>query len=236
MNLFSRAEQGFTLVEVMIGIVLTAILTLGLTGLWAMAADNFLDAARRQKAIFALNNEVERFVAINSRVYIEGVAKDSGDTFQRTTTPNEENIWDTTLTKGNFVTTGPDFTPEQVLYVGSGSATDRNLVWLDQGDGIVGSIHWIWGRYCAGQPGCPDTNPPDLGLSNGRTYVAIEKAAECHSNDGSGTESCNYLVFYIRYPYRYDTSTGTLTPTPGSSDESDLQEIELHTVVGLRSG
>ena len=230
MSLFSRAEQGFTLVEVMVGIVLTAILTLGLTGLWAMAADNFLDSAIRQKAIFALNNEVERFVAINSRAYVTGAAKDSGDTFQRTTVPYDENIWDTTLTKGNFITTGPDFNPEQVLYVGSGSNTDRNLVWLDQEDGIVGSIHWIWGRYCSGQPGCPDSSPPDLGLSNGRTYTAVTEALNCHS------DTCNYLVFFIRYPYRYDASSGTLTPTPGSADESALQEIELHTVIGLRSG
>ena len=221
MSLFSRAEQGFTLVEVMIGIVLTAILTLGLTGLWAMAADNFLDSAIRQKAIFALNNEVERFVAINSYEYVAGAAKDSGDTFQRTTVPYDENIWDTTLTKGNFITTGPDFNPEQVLYVGGGSNTDRNLVWLDQEDGIVGSIHWIWGQY---------TNSLDLGLSNGRTYVAVAGAANCHS------EPCNYLVFFIRYPYRYDASAGTLTPSAGSAEESALQEIELHTVLGLRSG
>jgi prepilin-type N-terminal cleavage/methylation domain-containing protein len=231
MSLFTRAEQGFTLIEVMVGIVLTAILTLGLTGLWAMAADNFIDTAIRQKAIFAINNEVERFVAINSRAYITGGAKDSGDTFQRTTVPNEENIWDTTLTKGNFVTTGPDFNPEQVLYVGGGSNTDRNLVWLDKGDGIVGSIHWRWVRYCTGQSGCTGaSSPPDLGLSNGRTFVAVTEATNCHS------DTCNYFVFFIRYPYRYDSSTGTLTPSAGSSDESDLQEIELHSIVGLRSG
>ena len=221
MNLFSRPEQGFTLIEVMVGIVLTAILTLGLSGLWAMAAGNFFDAAIRQKAIFALNNEVERFVAINSRAYITGVAKDSGDTFQRTTAPNEENIWDTTLAKGNFMTTGPGFAPPQVLYVGGGAATDRNLVWLDQGNGIVGSIHWIWGPYAA---------VADLGLSNGRTYVAVPEAANCHVG------TCNYLVFYIRYPYRYDAATGALTPTPGTAAESALQRIELHSVVGLRSG
>ena len=232
MSLFSNSERGFTLVEVMVGIVLTAILTLGLTGLWAMAADNFLDSAIRQKAIFALNNEMERFVAINSRAYIAGPGtKDSGDFFQRVTIPNEENIWDTTTTKGNFVTTGLTFTPEQVRYAGSGAATDRNLVWLDQTDGIVGSIHWDWGQYCSGQPGCTGApSPPDLGLSNGRTYVAVTEAIDCH------LDSCNYLVLFMRYPYRYDSTSGALTPAAGSADEGNLKVIELHTVVGLRDG
>ena len=57
-------QLGFTLIEVLIGTVLIAILVLGLSGLWTTVNNQFLFLTIKQKAIFVLNGEMERLSAL----------------------------------------------------------------------------------------------------------------------------------------------------------------------------
>ena len=62
--LFQLKQVGFTLIEVLIGTVLIAILVLGLSGLWTTVNNQFLFLTLKQKAIFVLNGEMERLAAL----------------------------------------------------------------------------------------------------------------------------------------------------------------------------
>ena len=53
-----------TLIEVMITIVVLSILVLGISGLWANVAGDFLALTTRQKAVFVLNGELARLSAV----------------------------------------------------------------------------------------------------------------------------------------------------------------------------
>ncbi len=57
-------ERGFTLIEVMVGMVLASILVMGLTSLWGVVGNQFSDLNLRQRAVFALNGEMERLSSI----------------------------------------------------------------------------------------------------------------------------------------------------------------------------
>ncbi|MDP7054754.1 MAG: hypothetical protein QGI61_11365, partial [Alphaproteobacteria bacterium] len=57
-------EVGMTLIEVLVGIVMTAILVLGLTGVWTTVGSEFLFLTVKQKTIFVLNGEMERLTSL----------------------------------------------------------------------------------------------------------------------------------------------------------------------------
>ena len=61
---YQLKQVGFTLIEVLIGTVLIAILVLGLSGLWTTVNNQFLFLTLKQKAIFVLNGEMERLTAL----------------------------------------------------------------------------------------------------------------------------------------------------------------------------
>lgn len=63
-RLGARRQRGVTLIEVMIALVLTSILVLGLSGLWANVSRQFLFLTLKQKAVFVLNGEMERLSAL----------------------------------------------------------------------------------------------------------------------------------------------------------------------------
>jgi prepilin-type N-terminal cleavage/methylation domain-containing protein len=64
-ELADRSRQGgFTLIEVLLGIVITSILVIGLSGLWTTVNNQFLFLTLKQKAIFVLNGEMERLAAL----------------------------------------------------------------------------------------------------------------------------------------------------------------------------
>lgn len=127
-------QAGFTLVEVMVGIVLTAILALGLTALWAFVGDEFLRLGLRQKAVFALNSEMERL----AMVYRFDNPTTEAVTANRL-------IYARNYMPSAIIDTNNDFQIGRVSYYDGGNgigADDRNLVWLDQGKNIVAAISW----------------------------------------------------------------------------------------------
>jgi len=136
---YKNLQSGMTLIEVMVGFVLTSILLFGLTGLWSVVNKQFQDLTIKQKAVFVLSGEMERLAAVYTwdKKFIEDkeVAGLPG-----TIIYNKE---------GRFVTAdnGSDFKTSQVgdlLYFGGAAfaASDRNVVWIDQDHSVTGLLSW----------------------------------------------------------------------------------------------
>jgi len=133
----ARRQAGFTLVEVMVGIVLTAILALGLTALWAFVGDEFLRLGLRQKAVFALNSEMERLAMVYKL--------DAPTTETVTVNGNPRLIYKSDYNFGAIIDANSDFQIGEVFYHngGAGVADDKNLIWLDKGKNIVAAVSWV---------------------------------------------------------------------------------------------
>jgi prepilin-type N-terminal cleavage/methylation domain-containing protein len=95
-------QSGFTLIEVMVAMALVMVLMVGMNALWTQVASQFDDLVYRQKAIFRLNGEMERLVALYN----------SSDTSK-----------DPTF---NEVDTGVDYTQNIPTYAGSFLSTTPN--------------------------------------------------------------------------------------------------------------
>lgn len=140
----TNSQTGFTLVEVMVGIVLTAILALGLTALWAFVGDEFLRLGLRQKAVFALNGEMERL----AMVYRFDNPTTEAVTANRL-------IYAFTHSFGSIIDKNGDFQIGEIFYYDGGNGIgpdDRNLVWLDEGKNIVAAISWTSNPFIASSP------------------------------------------------------------------------------------
>ena len=212
-------QSGFTLIEVMVGVALTAILVLGLSALWAVVAENFFGLNVRQKAILSLNGEMERIVALH-----QFDAADQGIVDYDTVTIDGDStrrIYQSTQTGGFMESTAANFDLGEVFVSGSGgSINDRNLIWLDKTKNLVGILSWKAENLDTGTPTLPAT---------GRTFATVSGANNCQ------IQSCQLLVLYMRYPYRFNSITSVISPTAGSAGENTLDEIELQTIVGQRS-
>lgn len=176
----STVAAGFTLIEVMVGIVLAGILIAGLTSLWALVGEEFHRLTLRQKAVFALNGEMER-LAVVYRLETP---------LTQTVTFGAESrlIYNAAHATGAIVDTNNDFLVGEVFYHSAGGNGDRNLVWLDRAKNVVGNISWT---------------APNL------QSVAVAESPVSQAQDCQAT-SCVLLTLYVEYPYRFDLATRNL--------------------------
>ncbi|MEO5373011.1 MAG: type II secretion system GspH family protein [Alphaproteobacteria bacterium] len=208
-----RKSQGFTLVEVMVGMVLTAILVLGLSSAWVLTSTEFLRLTLRQKAIMALNGETERLAyyyahdsttqikssscLLSESITVDGAAISANLYPKAACTLDGNHILNT-----NLVDVGQVF----VLETGTLPSNRKyNVVWLDKEKGLAASLFWTVADSTA-------TN-----------------AANCL------TYTCQDLTVYLQYPYRFTPSAteadGTLV-----NDLPPVETVSVKTIVGNRGG
>lgn len=138
-----QKQRGFTLIEVMVGMVLASILVMGLTSLWGVITTQFIDLSLRQRAVFALNGEMERLAAIYSSNALPTVTA-VGATGRF--------VYSDTV---SFVHAAPNLANFVVTYDGklfyydgnAGTTDDRNLVWIDYAKKVVGKLTWENANY-----------------------------------------------------------------------------------------
>ena len=205
----SRAS-GFTLIEVLIAGVITSIMVLGLSTLWTVSAQQFLELTLRQKAIFVLDGNMSRLAAFyewDADGYL-GIPTKIG-------TANIGIIYGDNGAVEPFVTeVVADFETDQwaVFYndqaaTGSIADNDENYVWIDQDRNIVGKLFWVEE---------PPPGPADVGHP-------------FYNCSGAGLRSCREITLNIEFPYRW-LGDGTVD----TIDSFRTQTIDLKTIVGLR--
>ncbi|MBF0458761.1 MAG: type II secretion system protein [Nitrospirae bacterium] len=64
MDVWPNNHRGFTLIEVLVGIILVSILLAGVISAWNLVSNRNFDLALKQKAIIALNSQTERLTAL----------------------------------------------------------------------------------------------------------------------------------------------------------------------------
>lgn len=204
--------------------VLTAIFVMGLSGLWALAASQTRELTLRQKAVYALNGEMERLNALYSMTNFGAPVSSGGGgggllggllcLLGCTSSSPPSGIYPTSVasfmpsSSDNFVTTSAStFASSDFLvwYVTNYQGSDRNFVWLDRDRRLMASMSW--------------------------TANDLTVGSNCWSFGGnSGSSSgnpCKQLTLTFEYPFRLDTS-GSIQQLP------NLKSLSLSTIVGRR--
>ncbi|MBF0195744.1 MAG: prepilin-type N-terminal cleavage/methylation domain-containing protein [Magnetococcales bacterium] len=211
----SPKSKGFTLIEVMIGMILTGILAMGMMGLWSMIGDQFFRLTIRQKAIFVLHGEMERLSALyrykNFQTQDEDITIPNGNpghihnlntnaliTNSEIVVVEETN--DTNVTKASFLL-------GQILFMNYTLETDKNFVWIDRDRDVTARIYW-------------ETTPIDNQEPSPTNY-------ECHNNSGA----CYLLNLTLEYPFRFNESTN---PAEIIDTWGATKTVTLQTIVGGR--
>lgn len=200
-----RAGSGFTLVEVMAGMLLTGLLVVGLTGLWAMVGEQFFRLTLRQKAIFALHGHMERIAALYRWTGFRGEATLHADLtriIHRTGINGTElsNVFIPGLVVRRTDATAvlaADFVPGQILFMDL--ATDDNIIWLDRARAVTARITW-----------------------------ALDEARLGCAANGADSR-CYRLWLTLDYPFRFQAGTG-----PAEAMWDRTETLSVQTLVGRR--
>ncbi|MEO5369651.1 MAG: prepilin-type N-terminal cleavage/methylation domain-containing protein [Magnetococcus sp. DMHC-1] len=212
-------HSGFTLIEVMVGMVLTALLVVGLSGVWTMVADQFFRLTLRQKAIFVLHGHMERIASLY-RVGDTGparmlatagagyavIAPAEADSLHLAAHPNQIHwvLISNSINAEDLVIQHAAANPEvgNILYDPDNIPADRNIVWImfsaDPTRRITGRLSW--------------------------TLDNIANAGACF-----GANNCQELTLYLDFPYR--PGVGNLL---ANSMWDQPQTLTLKTIVGQR--
>lgn len=235
-----QRQGGFTLVEVLIGIVVTSILVLGLSGLWTTVNNQFLFLSIKQKAIFVLNGEMERLTALYRYTGFEGTerqveydvlsaAAPDNDDFSS----NSEARWiyggDPTSLNQMVVTAGGDFD----CTITNGAANDTAQfnadcaarVLLDEnGIGLDDDRNYVWIDQHRRLTGRLSWRKRNVSLNS-----SFPNANQpCWNNGGGG--DCQELILYLHFPYRYTDTNNPDTDAGFGRRET----LVLKTIVGRR--
>lgn len=208
MALKKGTESGFTLIEIMVGMMLTGLLVVSLSGLWYQVGDQFFRLTLRQKAVFVLHGHMERIAAMYR----------TGETMTAVTTtgydagfPDHPAGDHTVLSAdgaGIVETVLGNFSEGEIYYfdqgVVGGSSDDRNVVWLDPGKKrVTAQLSWT--------------------LSN------VTGDQNCYEA-GTATSFCQLLTLYLDYPFRF--LVGSSAPMGIMWDQP--KTLTLQTIVGRR--
>lgn len=227
------ADAGFTLIEVMVGFVLVAILLIGMNQFWVVVSGQIDGQIIRQKAVFRANGEMERLVELyigNSAQVDADIANFNSDGYDVVpvghvasgliTTSPARFIYDSTVL--GFVTTTFDEFREELtsrstaadantvysrvfFYDDPATAQDRNVVWLDREKGVVARLSWILDRTGFDQAGRP-------------CFVEVP------------LNECFLLTLFLDFPFRVGVAANPLQPF----GNVPLETITLQTIVGPR--
>lgn len=243
-------QFGFTLIEVLVGIVLTAVLVLGLSGLWTTVNDQFLYLTIKQKAIFVLNGEMERLSALyrftnfaNNNFAFQQVTYNNatdGDDFAEASNPTQAAVSLRLVYSAN-----PNQQPDNFdkMAVTTDSLFDCPINTEDN------PATTQFNADCAGRV-LVDENSPST--SDDRNYVWIDqhrritarlswrirdlslnnnfpKADQLCWDNGVGSK-CQELTLYLHFPYRYSKAE----EPDRDAGFGRRETLVLKTIVGRR--
>ncbi len=205
-------QGGVTQIEVLVGMMLTGILALGLSGLWAVVDEQFFHLQLRQKAIFLLNAETERISALyrySNFANAAGVHADSGNTEGRWIYRGDPtNVFALVRTETRDIDVTTDsFDEGEILYMGYAgqplSPSHVNVIWLDKAHSITALLEWQ--------------------LSKTDSLGGNTLTSNCYN------DSCFGLEVRLTYPYRLEAGTGPAEETMGK-----VETVRIRTLVGRR--
>ena len=225
-------QFGFTLIEVLVGIALTALLVLGMTGLWTTVNDQFLYLTVKQKAIFVLNGEMERLSTLyrftNFANNISGFAFQQviynnaidGDDFADANNPTQTAV-PQRLIYSNNPSSSLKSTNLDNMVVRSDSLFDCPINKKDD------PATTQFNADCAGRV-LLDENSSST--TDDRNYVWIDQQRRITARlsrrirnislnnnfpnadqlcwDNAGGSKCQELTLYLHFPYRYSKTEG----------------------------
>lgn len=213
-------QAGFSLIEVMVAMGILSGMVIALSTAWVSLSKSSLDLLLRQKAVFVLNGEMERLVALHQLTdFGDGGARSSSGYPALDGVSDNRFIYPMNVgpympqASDDFVK--PSFTQFNdgadglVLEVEGATETEkRTYVWLDRPRSLLAQISWT-----------TDDVVPD---------ACAFAACDCYDFGGAVTGApCRALTLVLTYPFRFDliegveahTKTGTMT---------------LRTIVGRR--
>lgn len=198
-----HVKSGFTLIEVMVGMVLATVLWVGMFGMFANVDRYTLQLSFKQKAVFRLDAEMKRLVLLindkdlfaekaNHADSSDGIgrwlyrAKPAGVTCQ-VSDPNCFLLTYNLLTDADLATFGLG----QIAFFddASNNAEDQNIVWIDRASNVTGSLEW--------------------------TLTPMTDAC------------CHKLVISLSYPYRFKDRENPLEVSMGNTETLTLETIVM---------
>jgi len=194
----SSRENGFTLVEILVSMVLLSILVFGASTMFARINHHFFKLNLKQKAVLILNGEMARLYG----AFSHGNPPDSQiSTNYPATRTGVGTVTHLIYTEPSALTVNSGFIDadrEQsiLFYDPSGSDDPLNVVWIDQEKRIVGRLGWVetdTGKEC---------------------YDSVNPAA-----------TCKLITVYLDYPYRYEDATHPLVEDMGPVQTLVLRTI-----------
>ena len=232
----SHPESGFTIVEVLAASALLSIIVLCAVQGWAVVNRLSFDLLLRQKAIFVLNGEMERAVALYTRTNFGAsvTSSSTGYTAYAAIVGSGTRItYSTAVAPVTFtVSTASAFTlasaPDSLVWMnGGGSGTPFNYVWLDRPRGLLARLSWS---------ACTVTNATSkacwvIGSPAGQKS---KSNAVCYGY-GGGSGVCELITMFLDYPYVI--AGGVPTPLVGgvaSAGATPASTLSLSTIVGRR--
>ena len=220
-------QAGFTLVEVMIGTVLIAILVLGLSGLWTTVNNQFLLLTLKQKAIFVLNGEMERLTALyritnfaaNGSAFHEVTYNDAsdGDDFSDGDAPSPGREFQRLVYSGlpqnfstleNIVTTSGDQFNCPIntnAKTAQFNADCAGRVLVDENSNSTNDDrNYVWLDQQRRITGRLSWRIRDIKDSLDTFYPNVDRP--CWDFFDSNGSNCKELTLYLHFPYRYSTA------------------------------
>lgn len=213
-------EQGYLLVEVLAAMTILSILVLGLANLWSVMGGLSFSQLLRQKAVFALNGEMERLNWLYTTSSFGAgtrLATSGYPTLANVAGSGSRLVYDTTSTNASFVVTSSaslQASNSAVWETGTGANT-RNYVWLDQDRGILAQLSWS-----------------ELPMSQcGNAGGNATSPCTCYAFSGSGNVNGNCLQLLLVLNYPFTIQGGVAGQMPGQT----LKTLTLRTIVGRRA-
>jgi prepilin-type N-terminal cleavage/methylation domain-containing protein len=238
-------QSGFTLAEVLVGIVITSILVLGLSGLWTTVNSQFLFLSMKQKAVFVLNGEMERLSALyrftdfsNSSAFRTVTYNNAtdGDDFADANNPTlaavsqrwifsdaaqPDGLTDMTVTTDALFDCSLNVTAVNAQF----NADCAARVLLDgNGVGTDDDRNYVWIDQHRRITARLSWRIRDVSLN-----TSFPNATPSCWDNGAGSD-CQELTLYLDFPYRYSDAS-----TPDAEANLGRREtLVLKTIVGRR--
>lgn len=235
------SQRGFTLIEAMAAGVVLSIITAGLMSTWTIAGTSVNDLVVREKAIWALNAQMERLVALyqftefgstgietsSGYGYSAGFSDEraifGGNTDRSMAPPGTFDDFKLFVGQANSILELPnvffDADGFPIAYFSSQLASERrNYVWVDRDRQIVGRLSWEEKKMAVFE--CDKSNQP-----------GGSKACLClgYADDATGGAFCREIALALEFPFRWDSTNNTVVPMPKTTEV-----ISLRTIVGRR--
>lgn len=252
-------SHGFTLIEVMVGFLLAALLFVGMNQFWVVVAGQIDELTLRQKAIFRINAEMERLMEI-----FRLASADDSDTLDRlpiaaagsetsTGYDNPPADWSLgsylTAPADRFIYTDPDDTGVRIQVGGTAPADITTNVATPADDDYFlheldrqsdsGEVDRVYRLIFFFDNGNADRNVVWLDRSRNIVGQISWSFFQIPETTTSGARPCHvvgsidacYLVtMYLDFPLRFQNATNPLEPMSGFP----VNTITLQTILGAR--